>query len=184
MRAVMIAMLAFAALGFFGPSAVWAAPANGAVIGEPAAAGQMTEKARYYRRQHRRRPPYYVYRPGPSYTYRPYDPYGAETLHQLSQENEERAQRYRSTWSDIRLKHDIVLLGRRDNGLGYYRFKYNGSNEIYVGVIAQEVAKIVPSAVSRGYNGYLRVDYDRVGVTFMTWNAWKVQANATSRLAR
>src|SRR5437764_188195 len=112
MRTMMIAILASAALGFFGPSAVWAAPANGAVIGEQAAAGQMTHRARYYRRQHRRRAPYYVYRPGPYYTYGPSDPYGAETLHQLSQENEERAQRNRSTWSDIRLKHDVVLLGR------------------------------------------------------------------------
>ena len=28
--------------------------------------------------------------------------------------------------SDIRLKHDITLLGRLDNGLGFYRFAYNG----------------------------------------------------------
>jgi hypothetical protein len=172
MRATMIAMLASAALGLFSPSAVWAAPAKGAVIGESASAGQITQKARNYRRQNRRRP-YYPYRPS--------DPDGAETLHQLSQENTERAQRYQSTWSDVRLKHDIVLLGRLDNGLGYYRFKYNGSEEIYVGVMAQEVAKIVPSAVSRSYNGYLRVDYDRIGLTFMTWNAWKAQVNTTSR---
>ena len=30
--------------------------------------------------------------------------------------------------SDITLKHDIVLLGHLDNGLGYYRFSYNGSD--------------------------------------------------------
>src|SRR5215207_5416005 len=29
--------------------------------------------------------------------------------------------------SDIRLKHDIVLLGHLPNGLGYYRFSYKGS---------------------------------------------------------
>ena len=28
--------------------------------------------------------------------------------------------------SDVRLKHDIVLLGRLDDGLGFYRFIYNG----------------------------------------------------------
>ena len=28
--------------------------------------------------------------------------------------------------SDMRLKHDIVLLGRLEDGLGYYRFVYNG----------------------------------------------------------
>ena len=81
---IMIAMLAAAAIGFFSPSGVSAAPANGAAIGEVAAAGQMIEKARNYRRHYRRRAPYY--------SYGPYDPYGAETLHQLSQENQERAQ--------------------------------------------------------------------------------------------
>jgi hypothetical protein len=38
--------------------------------------------------------------------------------------------------SDIALKHDIVLLGHLDNGLGFYRFSYNGSHKAYVGVIA------------------------------------------------
>ena len=41
--------------------------------------------------------------------------------------------------SDMRLKHDIVLLGRLDDGLGYYRFVYNGGHTAYVGVMAQEV---------------------------------------------
>ena len=35
--------------------------------------------------------------------------------------------------SDVALKHNIVLLGRLDNGLGLYRFAYNGSNQVYVG---------------------------------------------------
>ena len=41
--------------------------------------------------------------------------------------------------SDITLKHDIVLLGHLDNGLGFYRFAYDGSSKPYVGVMAQEV---------------------------------------------
>src|SRR5215831_616740 len=45
--------------------------------------------------------------------------------------------------SDVALKHDIVLLGRLDNGLGFYRFAYNGSNQVYVGVLAQEVQKVM-----------------------------------------
>jgi hypothetical protein len=44
--------------------------------------------------------------------------------------------------SDIMLKHDVVLLGRLDNGLGYYCFAYNGSEKAYVGVIAQEVKAV------------------------------------------
>ena len=92
MRGIMIAMLAAAAIGFFSTSAVSAAPANGAAIGEAAAAAQMIEKAQRYRRRPRRRAPYYTYRPRPYYTYRPYAPSGEETLHQLSEENQQRAQ--------------------------------------------------------------------------------------------
>jgi hypothetical protein len=74
--------------------------------------------------------------------------------------------------SDIRLKHDIVLLGYLDNGLGFYRFIYNGGDQAYVGVMAQEVHKIVPAAVLRGPDGYLRVLYDRLGLEFQTYEQW------------
>jgi hypothetical protein len=74
--------------------------------------------------------------------------------------------------SDIALKHDVVLLGHLDNGLGFYRFAYNGSNKAYVGVMAQEVQNVVPRAVVRGRDGYLRVFYDMVGVKFETYDQW------------
>jgi hypothetical protein len=74
--------------------------------------------------------------------------------------------------SDIALKHDIVLLGHLDNGLGFYRFAYNGSNKAYVGVMAQEVRNVMPSAVVRGRDGYLLVFYDKIGVKFETYNRW------------
>jgi hypothetical protein len=74
--------------------------------------------------------------------------------------------------SDIALKHDIVLLGRLDNGLGFYRFSYNGSQKAYVGVIAQEVQAVMPMAVTRGRDGYLRVYYDRIGVPFESYQRW------------
>jgi hypothetical protein len=74
--------------------------------------------------------------------------------------------------SDIRMKHDIVLLGRLDNGLGFYRFQYNGSDKAYVGVMAQEVQVVVPDAVIRGHDGYLRVFYDRLGLQFQTYDQW------------
>jgi endosialidase-like protein len=74
--------------------------------------------------------------------------------------------------SDIALKHDITLLGHLENGLGFYRFSYNGSDKAYVGVIAQEVQAVVPEAVARGRDGYLRVFYDRIGVRFQTYNRW------------
>jgi Protein of unknown function (DUF3300)/Chaperone of endosialidase len=75
--------------------------------------------------------------------------------------------------SDIRLKEDIVPLGPLDNGLELYRFRYKGSDRTaYVGVMAQDVQRIEPHAVWRAPDGYLRVDYDRLGLKFMTWKEW------------
>ena len=74
--------------------------------------------------------------------------------------------------SDIALKHDVVLLGHLDNGIGYYRFSYLGSDKAYVGVIAQEVQAIMPGIVMRGDDGYLRVNYHRLGIRFRTYEDW------------
>jgi uncharacterized protein DUF3300/endosialidase-like protein len=75
--------------------------------------------------------------------------------------------------SDIRLKEDIVPLLQLSNGLELYRFRYKGSDHTaYVGVMAQEVQKIEPSAVGHDRDGYLTVDYDRIGLKFMTWKEW------------
>ena len=74
--------------------------------------------------------------------------------------------------SDMRLKHDIVLLGRLDDGLSYYRFVYNGGHTAYVGVMAQEVWTVMPEAVTRGADGYMRVSYDRLGLPFETYDQW------------
>ena len=70
------------------------------------------------------------------------------------------------------LKHDISLLGHLDNGLGFYRFSYNGSDKAYVGVMAQEVQTVMPAAVLRGSDGYLRVFYDKLGLKFQTYDQW------------
>jgi hypothetical protein len=72
----------------------------------------------------------------------------------------------------MRLKHDIVMLGHLDNGLGFYRFVYNGGRTTYVGVMAQEVQQIMPQAVQRDRDGYLEVRYDRLGVPFETYDRW------------
>src|SRR5262249_45469632 len=71
--------------------------------------------------------------------------------------------------SDAALKHDVVLLGRLDNGLGFYRFSYVGSDKAYVGVLAQEVQAVAPEAVVRGSDGYLRVYYEKLGLPFQTY---------------
>ncbi|WP_159011737.1 caspase family protein [Bradyrhizobium sp. S69] len=74
--------------------------------------------------------------------------------------------------SDIRLKQDIIALGRAPNGLRLYRYRYIGDDTLYVGVMAQDVAKRVPAAVSRRADGYLQVDYGRLGIQFLTYEEW------------
>jgi outer membrane immunogenic protein len=75
--------------------------------------------------------------------------------------------------SDARLKRDITPVGRRDDGLGLYSYRYLWSDTVYVGVMAQEVALIHPDAVVRGaLDDYLRVDYSRLGLTLMTLPEW------------
>jgi hypothetical protein len=76
--------------------------------------------------------------------------------------------------SDITLKHDIAFIGQLDNGIGFYRFAYNGSDTAYVGVMAQDVQRVRPDAVTRGRDGTLRVFYDKLGVKFQTYREWLV----------
>jgi Protein of unknown function (DUF3300) len=74
--------------------------------------------------------------------------------------------------SDVALKQDVNLLGYLDNGLSFYRFRYNGDDTVYVGVMAQEVQKVMPQAVTRDGQGFLRVAYDRLGLPFQTYDQW------------
>ena len=77
-----------------------------------------------------------------------------------------------TTPSDVRLKRDIVLLGRLPNGIGLYRYRYVWSDQPYVGVMAQEVARIIPDAVVQAADGFLRVNYARLGMRLLTWDEW------------
>jgi len=79
--------------------------------------------------------------------------------------------------SDVRLKRDITLVGRLDDGLGLYRYQYLWSDTVYVGVMAQEVALIHPDAVVRGVlDKYLRVDYGRLGLKLLTLSEWDARS--------
>jgi hypothetical protein len=66
----------------------------------------------------------------------------------------------------------VTLLGILPSGLGFYRFVYNGGHRAFVGVIAQEVRGVMPEAVFRAKDGYLRVEYDKIGVTFQGYDEW------------
>ena len=74
--------------------------------------------------------------------------------------------------SDRRLKRDVAAVGRLDNGLALYSFRYLDSDGVYVGVMAQEVLQVAPEAVSVGGDGFMRVHYDRIGFQLMTWKDW------------
>ena len=79
--------------------------------------------------------------------------------------------------SDIRLKRDVTLVGRLNDGLGLYQYRYLWSNTVYVGVMAQEVALIHPDAIVRGdLDDYLRVDYGRLGLKLMALPEWDARS--------
>ena len=52
------------------------------------------------------------------------------------------------------------------SGLGIYKFNYIGQAEKYIGAMADEVLKIVPEAAILGDDGFYRVNYDLIDVTF------------------
>ncbi len=66
-----------------------------------------------------------------------------------------------STFSDRRLKKNIKQIGTRPDGLNVYEFDYIWGGKRQVGLMAQEVQTIYPSAVSES-GGYLMVDYSKV----------------------
>jgi hypothetical protein len=78
----------------------------------------------------------------------------------------------RLVYSDIRLKRDILQLARLENGLRLYRFRYRWCDKLYVGVMAHEVEMIDPEAVSADDDGFLRVNYQRLGLWLRDYEDW------------
>ena len=71
--------------------------------------------------------------------------------------------------SDIRLKENIVKIGKYNSGLNMYTWDWNEEgkkvahpDQPTVGVMAQEAMLVFPEAVIKGDDGYLRVDYGRI----------------------
>jgi hypothetical protein len=83
-------------------------------------------------------------------------------------------------FSDARLKHDFLLLETLGNGIKLYRYQYRWFETDYVGVVAQQVAGIVPEAVSKDADGYFRVDYRRLGLQLRTYQNWVNKGHAAS----
>ena len=77
-----------------------------------------------------------------------------------------------SAFSDITLKENIDKVGE-ENGFNIYEFNYIEQPETrYKGVMAQEVQKVMPEAVVEK-DGYLAVNYDKIGIKMEVVNGGK-----------
>lgn len=64
--------------------------------------------------------------------------------------------------SDARLKHKVTLLGHNSQNIGVYEFEFRAIPGVkHIGVIAQEVKRVLPAAVVR-HGPYLAVDYSQI----------------------
>lgn len=61
-------------------------------------------------------------------------------------------------FSDLRLKEDVVKVGERPDGIGYFRYRYKGQRDTFIGLVAQDVERIRPDVVS-WEDGFRKVDY-------------------------
>ena len=66
--------------------------------------------------------------------------------------------------SDRRLKTDIMRIGKLDNGLRVYSYRYKSGGPFMIGVMADEVEVAVPEAYIKGGagNGFDAVDYSKL----------------------
>ncbi len=71
----------------------------------------------------------------------------------------------KSLFSDRRLKTDIKRVGALDNGLPVYSFRYHGMPQVHIGLMAQDVERVDPDAVSLHESGFKMVDYDKASST-------------------
>ena len=66
--------------------------------------------------------------------------------------------------SDRRLKTDIRRVGTTRLGLPLYQFRYRDLPQVYEGVMAQDVAVMHPGAIKPLPQGYMAVDYAKLGL--------------------
>jgi hypothetical protein len=73
-------------------------------------------------------------------------------------------------FSDIRTKENIKQVGSMANGLGIYEYEYkpefkdhpSAGHGKFIGVMAHEVEKVIPEAVSVDLDGYKHIDYSLI----------------------
>lgn len=74
--------------------------------------------------------------------------------------------------SDRRLKRHIQYL-ETVNAIRLYSFQYLWSDQVYVGVMAQDLIESHPEALEKDMFGYYRVDYTKLGLRMMTLSEWQ-----------
>ena len=86
-----------------------------------------------------------------------------------------------SSSSDQRLKRDITPVAVTDSGIQLYSFKYLWSDQVYVGVMAQELLNNPQwkDAVITKQNGFYAVNYSKLGFEMMTLEQYQ-QHNAVA----
>ncbi|MEP1585508.1 MAG: tail fiber domain-containing protein [Tateyamaria sp.] len=72
--------------------------------------------------------------------------------------------------SDANLKTDIQKIGTTAYGLPLYNFRYIGGDQLFEGVMAQDVLKVVPEAVVQSAYGFYAVDYGMLGIEMRAVN--------------
>ena len=65
-------------------------------------------------------------------------------------------------FSDERLKEVVIRVGSTDDGLPIYKYRMKGGGKTQLGVMAHEMEKVKPGAVSTHKSGYKMVDYTQV----------------------
>lgn len=82
--------------------------------------------------------------------------------------------------SDRRLKMDVVALGLTRDGYSIYRWRYvpgfgpaGGDDQVYVGVMAQDIIATRPEAVVTASNGFYGVRYDLLGLRMARLEEWQ-----------
>jgi peptidoglycan hydrolase-like protein with peptidoglycan-binding domain len=77
--------------------------------------------------------------------------------------------------SDIRLKKNVAHLATLEGGVKLYEFRYLWDDTLRVGVMAQDLLadQTAREAVVVTSSGYYAVDYRRLGLKMVTYEAWR-----------
>jgi hypothetical protein len=87
--------------------------------------------------------------------------------------------------SDQRLKRDIRPLTVTDKGIKIYSFRYLGDEQLFSGVLAQDLLQDpeTAGAVSKDENGYYSVDYAMLGLPLVNEDAMLEAGRQAEKIA-